>query len=87
MLDELRQCYGWGDVIIHSDDAEALTMAIEALERDRWISVEERTPEPTWDRVLVYTDEHQIMTLPACKVGNGYVTHWRPLPEPPKEET
>lgn len=40
LLEELRQCYGWGDVIIHSDDAEALTMAIEALERDRWISVE-----------------------------------------------
>ena len=35
LLDELRQCYGWGDVIIHSDDAEALTMAIEALEAQK----------------------------------------------------
>lgn len=58
--------------------------AIEAiLARDRWIPADERLPEPTWDRVLVYTDEHQIMTLPAMKVGNGYVTHWRELPEPP----
>jgi len=64
--------------------ASALDVAIEALERDRWISVDERMPEPTWDRVLVYTDERQVMTIPACKVGNGYVTHWKAV-EPPKE--
>ena len=49
----------------------------------RWIPVTERLPEPSWARVLAYTDEGQIQTLPAYKVGNGYVTHWMAI-EPPE---
>lgn len=51
-----------------------------------WIPVTERLPDEIkdWARVLVYTDEGQIMTLPSCKVGLGYVTHWMPLPAPPE---
>ena len=52
-----------------------------------WISVEERLPTDedgdTWDRCIVYTDEDTIQTLPLCKVGNGYVTHWMKV-EPPQ---
>lgn len=52
-----------------------------------WISVEERLPTDEdgdpWDRCIVYTDEDTIQTLPLCKVGNGYVTHWMKI-EPPQ---
>lgn len=53
-----------------------------------WISAAERLPTDEdgdpWDRCIVYTDEDTIQTLPLCKVGNGYVTHWLKI-EPPKE--
>ena len=70
------------------------TEAADAIEKllaavPHWISVDERLPTDEdgdpWDRCIVYTDEDTIQTLPLCKVGNGYVTHWLPLPEPPKE--
>ena len=52
-----------------------------------WISVEEQLPTDEdgdqWDRCIVYTDEDTIQTLPLCKVGNGYVTHWMKV-EPPQ---
>lgn len=61
--------------------------AADVVERPRWIPVTERLPDgEAWDRVLVYTDEGNIQTAPKCKVGNGWITHWMPLPEPPKEE-
>lgn len=59
----------------------------DVVERPQWIPVTERLPDgEAWDRVLVYTDEGNIQTAPKCKVGNGWITHWMPLPEPPKEE-
>lgn len=54
LLEELRDSYGWGDVIINSDDAEALTMAIEALKRDRWIPCEERLPEKYGEYMILW---------------------------------
>ena len=87
-------------IITAVDYVEALNMAIAALrEQPRWISVEERLPEE-WrvkggDLVnyLVYMQEYGVdvgnyakpvktwlcMGIP-CKVS-----HWMPLPEPPKE--
>lgn len=60
----------------------------------RWIPVTERLPEPyTW--VLVSAEKHKV-AFDAFYDGvqwkdavlNGLiVTHWQPLPEPPKEET
>lgn len=64
-----------------------------------WISVEERLPEQSVE-VLVYdfVDSMDVMFLEVDDDGyrfwaddNGYeysihdVTHWMPLPEPPKE--
>ena len=75
---------------------EMVDLAIEALERDRWISVEERLPEPH-TRVIGFMAWKSIMTV-EYQNGHWYnidhlehmpdeaVTHWMPLPEPPKEE-
>lgn len=59
------------------------------------ISVEERLPEVEGS-YLTYTDEGRIIIDSFCIYpdhgtkfwvgGNGRVTHWMPLPEPPKEE-
>lgn len=76
----------------HAD--EAIVSLVDAAEERRWISVEERLPEPyIW--VLVYAEKHKV-AFDAFYDGaqwkdavlNGLiVTHWMPLPEPPKEET
>ena len=83
------------------DIAAALDMAIAALEQDRWISVEERLPNK-YEEVLICTDEYgkSLMGFATTAIWEGNiwleawtkketiwaVTHWRPLPEPPKEE-
>ena len=77
---------------------EALDMAIDALreqEESRWIPVTERMPEyetPVmgWDAELrdmgivnfVYGQFLDIIDMSEVNV-----THWKPLPAPPKEET
>lgn len=69
----------------------------------RWISVEERLPEDIDEEVLVCTEDYGINVLGFVTVatyGSGGwlecwerktyltdVTHWMPLPTPPKEET
>lgn len=72
-------CRGWND-------------AVDAM--SRWISVEEGLPEHM-DDVLVwvgglvevgcYDESNECWEL-YTYVGDGSVTHWMPLPEPPKEE-
>ena len=72
--------------------------ALEALTANKWVSVEERLPDIDAE-VLIYTDEglydvaqysggERFWTLernPVCWVTASGVTHWMPLPEPPKE--
>ena len=70
---------------------------IKMLEMPRWIPVSERLPEAesgdTSKPVLV-TDGAiaELFNFELCEpywsyTGIGDITHWMPLPEPPKEET
>ena len=66
---------------------------------DRWISVKDRLPEigksvliyyPTWDgdEIQVAKLEGDGMMFDICgefNIGTGAITHWMPLPEPPKD--
>jgi hypothetical protein len=60
--------------------------------KQEWISVDERLPEPnTW--VTVYNPKGEYTRIDTDEIvgGNwvrncGKVTHWMPLPKPPKGE-
>lgn len=60
----------------------------------RWISVEERLPGREWVLCKCRANIHEVLSLrdgywyhdPQHKYMGGFVTHWMPLPEPPKEE-
>ncbi len=77
-----------------ADALEAQQKRIGELESERrWIPVTERLPE-AGSMVLAVDSEETISS--AYYVGNWHsggaleedaVTHWMPLPEPPKEET
>lgn len=70
--------------------ADVTRLAAEAaVERD-WISVEERLPEPGVDVFAAYRDRHINMGTAGDDwleedIEDGNITHWMPLPEPPRE--
>ena len=78
---------------------EAYRMAIAALcEQMEWISVKDRLPEND-TRVLAYCKDRCIHDVKWRWADNawydkgsaavylaGFVTHWLPMPEPPKED-
>ena len=77
---------------------EACRMGMEALERTRWIPCSERLPEGV-SRCLVcrfdYVTKTRFIDILWFEAGAWWnrlyggdfaVTHWMPLPEPPKEE-
>ena len=80
-----------------ADSIEELSAVVRAQKAvldkfPRWIPVTERLPEPyTW--VLVFAGEHEVAVAAFYDgaqwkdaILNGLiVTHWMPLPEPPKE--
>lgn len=78
-------CHGWND-------------AVDAM--PRWISVEERLPEDQ-KNILTVNGHREIRVMALWhKHGDSWtwilnerfrhfndITHWMPLPEPPKEDT
>lgn len=80
---------------------EACRMGMEALERMRWIPCSERLPEkagfylvatPRGIEIMEFSSGDKRYRETPCFVSealgkvSGYVTHWQPLPELPKEE-
>lgn len=65
----------------------------EEVQQMRWIPVEERLPMPYENPVLVYDNSGVGMAWYSLKMGWVYrtglgcvdITHWMPLPQPPKE--
>ena len=59
-----------------------------------WISVDDRLPDngmvlTYWTDKTIETYEFDILDYAAgwCRpLGNHLITHWMPLPEPPKEQ-
>lgn len=51
----------------------------------KWISVKERLPE-YGQYVLAYSADDDYMTVEARRKFDAFqITHWMPLPQPPKE--
>ena len=82
------------DESIPKDDAEII---IAEVAKPRWIPVTERLPEEHgWYLCAVKSFFGKGSFVDACKYDGHYfvqdglaterVTHWMPLPEPPKEE-
>ena len=77
---------------------DALSMAISALEKTKWISVNERLPEEKVNCIVhykhAYCDNDDYWAIGICfydgekfQMGLSYkVTHWQYLPQPPKGE-
>ena len=77
-------------------DLDALAMAISALEKTKWISVKDRLPENVKEGLLIAL-RWGAVDIGWCEDGrwgsefvdeyeDGEVTHWMPLPKPPKGE-
>ena len=77
---------------------DALAMAISALEKTKWISVDDRFPEEKANCIVyyqhAYCDNDDYWAIGMCfydgekfHVNPAYkVTHWMPMPQPPKGE-
>ena len=80
-------------------DLDALAMAISALEKTKWISVNERLPEEKVNCIVhykhAYCDNDDYWAIGICFYdGEKFlfdpaykVTHWMQMPEPPEEGT
>ena len=77
---------------------DALAMAISALEKTKWISVDDRLPEEKVDCIVhykhAYCNNDGYWAIGFCfydgekfRIDLSYkVTHWMPMPQPPKGE-
>ena len=91
---DLQRYAAGSDSIVPGAYVEALDAAIKTLDRMTWISVKDRLPEND-NHVLCCTETKKGMKNViigyymngAWRCGmNSNVTHWMPMPEPPKGE-
>lgn len=75
--------------VFDEEAQEAFDMAIAALreqEQRKWISVKDKPMPEGNEEYEVCCDYHGEKRIEIHKGWNTHcVTHWRPLPEPPKE--
>ena len=93
--DEICDTYGYHDLYAsgYDDAVDAVENAptADVEPRAEWISVRERLPD-LYGTYLVYTYDNHIKLGYFCELVIGLppsfddyaVTHWMPLPEPPK---
>jgi len=85
--DEILTAFRW------FADGEAISVdELQELGRMNWISIKDRLPNP-YIRVLAAFEDKTLRTTVMSdsetflhEGEHGYVTHWQPLPEPPKGE-
>ena len=79
----------WAEAFAESAELIDTIPAADVQESMKWIPVTERLPE-THENVLVRSKFVKMRTDFISRDGRWYttpgVTHWMPLPEPPKEE-
>lgn len=90
-----KECPYNGTCLEHEPEIDALAL-IERLEaqQPKWISVEERLPEEAGKYIVCTRKKAVYCTAFRFFHGKGYfatdsnthITHWMPLPEPPKGE-
>lgn len=93
---DLQRYAAGSDSIVPGAYVEALDAAIKTLDRTRWRKVEDELPE---DGETVLTYKNGIVEVQEFDnrrkgwIRNGWfwsmvtVSHWMPLPEPPKGES
>jgi hypothetical protein len=90
--DYLRRKCPFCEIAQLERENEQLRAELDHLKRGEWISVKERLPA-VGETVLIYYRYHDQQSIVTARFVNGGfigfwdadVTHWQPLPEPPKE--
>ena len=97
LVKRLREEAREADTFKLMEDLFEAADAIEELSKPKWISVEERLPEVgkcvltiskfghCFDRTLREHNGGVLLFAPDGLAPGKDVTHWMPLPEPPKE--
>ena len=93
LKEPIVDAYNAKDIIRIAQDRWCETCYLkEQKEAGGWISVKDRLPEEDGlynvyckDGSMAHAWFEDKWFIDHCECGDGYITHWMPLPEPPKE--